>query len=109
MRKCVVLTLVFLAVVPLLAKDDSRGTLSAVDRRRESNDAEAITDLYDENAVPMPKQEGESSDGRESIRGTWIKKHRVRSKNNSIRPIPLPASWQQIPRAQPRGATRNLS
>jgi ketosteroid isomerase-like protein len=63
-RKCLVLTLVFLAVVPLLAKDDEGKIKAAVTDRYQQwiaaenrKDAEAITDLYDENAVLMPKQE----------------------------------------------------
>jgi len=64
MRKCVVLTLVFLAVVPVLAKDDEAKIKAAVTESYQrwiaaenKKDAEAITDLYDENAVLMPKQE----------------------------------------------------
>ena len=70
MRKCVVLTLVFLAVVPVLAKDDEANIKAAVTERYQrwiaaenKNDAEAITDLYDENVVLMPRQEGESRAG----------------------------------------------
>jgi uncharacterized protein (TIGR02246 family) len=64
MRKCVVLTLVFLAVVPVLAKDDEAKIKAAVTERYQrwiaaenKKDAEAIADFYDENAVLMPKQE----------------------------------------------------
>jgi ketosteroid isomerase-like protein len=64
MHKCVVLTLVFPAVVPVLAKDDEATIKAAVTERYQrwiaaenKRDAEAITDLYDENAVLMPKQE----------------------------------------------------
>lgn len=64
MRKCVALTLVFLAVVPVLAKDDEAKIKATVTERYQQwiaaenkRDAEAITDLYDENAVLMPKQE----------------------------------------------------
>ena len=64
MRKCLVLTLVFLAVMPVLAKDDEANIKAAVAERYQQwiaaenkKDAEAITDLYDENAVLMPKQE----------------------------------------------------
>ena len=63
-RKCVVLTLVFLAVVPVLAKDDEAKIKAAVTERYQlwiaaenKKDAEAITDFYDEHAVLMPKQE----------------------------------------------------
>jgi uncharacterized protein (TIGR02246 family) len=59
-----VLTIVFLAVVPVLAKDDEAEIKAAVTERYQQwiaaenkKDAEAITDLYDENAVLMPKQE----------------------------------------------------
>jgi len=69
-----VLTFLFLAVVPVLAKDNEATIKVAVTERyrqwiaaENKKDAEAITDLYDENAVLMPKQEGESSDGCESI------------------------------------------
>ena len=64
MRKCGVLTLVFLAVVPVLAKDDEAKIKAAVTERYQQwigaenrKDAEAITNFYDENAVLMPKQE----------------------------------------------------
>ena len=64
MRKSVVLTLVFLAGVPVLAKDDEAKITAAVTERYQQwigaenkKDAAAITDLYDENAVLMPKQE----------------------------------------------------
>ena len=63
-HKCVVLTLLFLAVVPVSAKDDEAKIKAAVTERYQrwiaaenKRDAEAITDLYDENAVLMPKQE----------------------------------------------------
>ena len=63
-RKCLVLTLVFLAVVPVLAKDEEAKIKAAVTERYQQwieaenkKDAEAITSLYDENAVLMPKQE----------------------------------------------------
>ena len=64
MRKFVLLTLVFLAVLPVLAKDDEAKIKAAVGESYQrwigaenKKDAEAITDLYDENAVLMPKQE----------------------------------------------------
>ena len=64
MRKCVGLAFVFLAVVSVLAKDDEGKVKAAVTERYQrwiaaenKRDAEAITDLYDENAVLMPKQE----------------------------------------------------
>jgi len=63
-RKCLVLTLAFLAVVPVLAKDEEAKIKAAVTERYQQwieaenkKDAEAITSLYDENAVLMPKQE----------------------------------------------------
>ena len=63
-RKCLVSTLVFLAVVPVLAKDNEAEIKAAVAKRYQQwiatenkKDAEAITDLYDENAILMPKQE----------------------------------------------------
>ena len=64
MRKFVVLTLAFLAVVPVFAKDDEANTKAAVTEQYQrwlaaenKKDAAAITDFYDENAVLMPKQE----------------------------------------------------
>src|SRR5215471_18867020 len=64
MRNCLLLTLVFLAAVPALSKDDKAKIKAAVTERYQQwiaaeneKDAEAITSLYDENAVLMPKQE----------------------------------------------------
>jgi uncharacterized protein (TIGR02246 family) len=64
MRKLLPLTLMFIAVLPALAKDDETKIKAVVeDRYKEwiaaasKKDAEALTDLYDENAVLMPKQE----------------------------------------------------
>jgi uncharacterized protein (TIGR02246 family) len=64
MHKYAVLTLVFLAVVPVLAKDDEAKVKAAVTDRYQQwiaaenkKDAEAIIDLYDKDAVLMPKQE----------------------------------------------------
>ena len=64
MRRLVLLTLVFLAVLPVLAKDDETKIKAAVaDRYQQwiaaetNKDAQAITNLYDDNAVLMPKQE----------------------------------------------------
>ena len=64
MRKLLSLTLVFLVVLPALAKDDEANIRAAVeDRYKEwiaaanKKDAAALTDLYDENAVLMPKEE----------------------------------------------------
>jgi ketosteroid isomerase-like protein len=64
MRKLLPLTLLSIAVMPALAKDDGAEIKAVVeDRYKEwiaaasKRDAEALTDLYDENAVLMPKQE----------------------------------------------------
>ncbi len=64
MRRLVLLTLVSLAVLPVFAKDDEAKIKAVVAERYQrwiaaenKKDAEAITDLYDENAVLMPKQE----------------------------------------------------
>src|SRR5215472_13497546 len=73
MHKGVVFMLVFLSVVPLLAQDDEAKIKAAVTERYQlwiaaenEKDAEAITSLYDENAVLMPKQE-EAVIGRPAI------------------------------------------
>ena len=64
MRKLLPLTLMFIAVMPALAKDDETKIKAVVEDRynewiaaASKKDAEALTDLYDENAVLMPKQE----------------------------------------------------
>jgi len=64
MRRLLLLSLVFLLLVPALAKDNEAEIKAAVeDRYKEwivaanKKDAAALTNLYDENAVLMPKQE----------------------------------------------------
>jgi uncharacterized protein (TIGR02246 family) len=64
MRKLLPLTLVIFLVLPTLAKDNEANIKAAVeDRYKEwiaaanKKDAAAMTDLYDENAVLMPKSE----------------------------------------------------
>ena len=65
MRKLFLLTLMLLLSVPVLAKDDEEAKIKATveDRYKEwmaaanKKDAAALTDLYDENAVLMPKEE----------------------------------------------------
>lgn len=79
MRKLLSLALIVLAVLPALAKDDAakiKATVAdlyqqwlAAENRK---DAEAVTRLYDENAVLMPKQE-EPVLGQAAI-GEWYKK-----------------------------------
>src|SRR5207302_3174160 len=79
MRKRLPLTLMFIAVLPALAKDDEARIKAAVeDRYKEwiaaasKKDAEALTSLYDENAVLMPKQE-EAVIGKAAIREYYQK------------------------------------
>jgi uncharacterized protein (TIGR02246 family) len=79
MRKCVGLAFVFLAVVSVLAKDDEGKVKAAVTERYQQwiaaenrKDADAITDLYDKDAVLMPKQE-EPVIGKEAI-GEYYRK-----------------------------------
>jgi uncharacterized protein (TIGR02246 family) len=64
MRKLLSLTLMFLVVVPALVKDDEAKIKPAVEDRYKDwiaaankKDASALTNLYDENAVLMPKEE----------------------------------------------------
>jgi ketosteroid isomerase-like protein len=64
MRKLLSLTLMFLVVLPALANDNEAKIKAAVeDRYKEwiaaanKKDAAALTNLYDENAVLMPKEE----------------------------------------------------
>ena len=64
MRKLISLTLMLLVVLPVLAQNNEANIKAAVeDRYKEwlaaanKKDAEALTNLYDENAVLMPKQE----------------------------------------------------
>jgi uncharacterized protein (TIGR02246 family) len=65
MRKLFLLTLVLLLSVPVLANDDEEAKIKAAveDRYKEwiaaanKKDAAALTNLYDENAVLMPKEE----------------------------------------------------
>ena len=64
MRKLLSLTLMLVAVLPALAKDDEAKIKTVVEDRYQEwiaaankKDAEALTNLYDENAVLMPKQE----------------------------------------------------
>jgi ketosteroid isomerase-like protein len=64
MRKLLSLTLMFLVVLPALGEDNEANMKAAVgDRYKEwiaaanKKDATALTNLYDENAVLMPKEE----------------------------------------------------
>ena len=64
MRKLLSLTLMLFAVLPALAKDDEAKIKTVVEDRYQEwiaaankKDAEALINLYDENAVLMPKQE----------------------------------------------------
>ena len=64
MRKLLSLTLMFLVVLPALAEDSEANIKAAVeDRYKEwiaaanKKDTSALTNLYDENAVLMPKEE----------------------------------------------------
>ena len=64
MRKLLSLTLMLVAVLPALAKDDEAKIKTVVEDRYQEwiaaankKDAAALTNLYDENAVLMPKQE----------------------------------------------------
>ena len=64
MRKLLSLTLMLIALLPVRPKDDEAKIKAVVeDRYKEwiaaanKKDAEALTNLYDENAVLMPKQE----------------------------------------------------
>jgi uncharacterized protein (TIGR02246 family) len=65
MSKLLLLTLMLLLSVPVLANDDKEARIKAAvqDRYKEwlaaanKKDASAMTDLYDENAVLMPKSE----------------------------------------------------
>jgi uncharacterized protein (TIGR02246 family) len=79
MRIVVALTLAFLFALPVLARDDENKIKAAVAERYQEwiaaenkKDAAAISDLYDENAVLMPKQE-EPVIGRVAI-GEYYKK-----------------------------------
>ena len=65
MRKLFLLTLILLLSVPVLASDNEEAKIKAAveDRYKEwiaaanKKDASALTNLYDENAVLMPKEE----------------------------------------------------
>jgi len=63
MRKLLLLTLLCLAALPALAKDNTKIQAVLEERYNQwlaaenKKDAEAITNLYDQNAVLMPKQE----------------------------------------------------
>ena len=64
MRKLLLLALMFLLLVPVLAKDNEAEIKAAVENRYKDwqaaankKDVAAMTDLYDENAVLMPKSE----------------------------------------------------
>src|SRR5215467_5920242 len=64
MRKLLLLSLTFLVVLPALAQDNEARIKAAVEARYKEwlaaankKDAAALTDLYDENAVLLPKQE----------------------------------------------------
>ena len=80
MRKLFLLTLMLLLSVPVLASDNEEARIKAAveDRYKEwiaaanKKDAAALTDLYDENAVLMPKQE-EPAIGKAAI-GEYYKK-----------------------------------
>ena len=79
MRNLLSLTLMFLVVLPALAEDNETKIKAAVeDRYKEwmatanKKDAAALTNLYDENAVLMPKEE-EPVIGKASI-GEYYKK-----------------------------------
>src|ERR1700745_1299983 len=80
MRKLFLLTLMLFLFVPVLAKNDEEAKIKAAveDRYKEwiaaanKKDAAALTDLYDENAVLLPKQE-EPAIGKAAI-GEYYKK-----------------------------------
>ena len=79
MRKLPLLSLMFLLLVPALAQDNEAGIKAAVeDRYKEwiaaanKKDVSALTNLYDENAVLMPKEE-EPALGKTAI-GEYYKK-----------------------------------
>jgi uncharacterized protein (TIGR02246 family) len=79
MRKLLSLTFMLLAVLPVLANDNEAKIKATVENRYQQwltadnkKDAEAITDLYDENAVLMPSREDPVL-GKTAI-GEWYKK-----------------------------------
>src|ERR1700747_3274111 len=79
MRKLLSLTFMLLAVLPVLANDNEAKIKATVENRYQQwltadnkKDAEAITDLYDENAVLMPSREDPVL-GRTAM-GEWYKK-----------------------------------
>jgi ketosteroid isomerase-like protein len=79
MRKLLSLTFMLLAVLPVLANDNEAKIKATVENRYQQwltadnkKDAEAITDLYDENAVLMPSREDPVL-GKAAI-GEWYKK-----------------------------------
>ena len=79
MRKLLSLTLMLVAVLPALAKDDEAKIKTVVEDRYQEwiaaankKDAAALTNLYDENAVLMPKQE-EAVIGKAAIREYYQK------------------------------------
>jgi ketosteroid isomerase-like protein len=80
MRKLRLLSLTFLVVLPTLAQDNEAKIKTTVeDRYKEGiaaankKDAAALTNLYDENAVLMPKEEEEPVIGKAAI-GEYYKK-----------------------------------
>jgi uncharacterized protein (TIGR02246 family) len=79
MRKLLSLTFMLLAILPVLANDNEAKIKATVENRYQQwltadnkKDAEAITDLYDENAVLMPSREDPVL-GKAAI-GEWYKK-----------------------------------
>lgn len=79
MRKLLSLTLIFVAVLPVLAKDDQAKIKAAVEDRysewlaaENKKDAKMLTNFYDENAVLMPSKE-EPVIGKAAI-GQWYEK-----------------------------------
>ena len=64
MRKLLLLSLTFSVVLPALAQDDEARIKAAVEDRymewiaaANKKDAEALTNLYDENSILMPEEE----------------------------------------------------
>ena len=98
MRKLLLLSLNFLLLVPALAKDNEAEIKAAVeDRYKEwiaaenKKDAAAITNLYDENAVLMPKAE-EPVLGKAAI-GEYYKKLFA---NPNFVPFTLALNWNSF-------------
>ena len=80
MRKLLILALLFLAVLPAVAKDDAAKIKAAVEdgykqwiAAANKKDAAALTNLYDENAVLLPPHE-EPVLGKAAI-GEWYKQY----------------------------------